>query len=199
MAGPVQVFGIGHSNQSFERFVELLERNGVACVADVRRVPKSRTVPWAWGEQLAMSLPAMGVAYVHIPELAGLRKPRPDSVNTAWRNDSFRAYADHMQTPEFEQGVRRLLAEAALRPTAMMCAEAVPWRCHRSLVADALVARGVDVLQILSPTRTEPHRMTAFAKVEDGNVTYPGEPREGGRARRREAKRTPGRQSRLEP
>jgi uncharacterized protein (DUF488 family) len=119
---------------------------------------------------LERSLPSEGIAYMHMPELGGLRKPRPDSINTAWRNVSFRGYADYMQTDEFWRAIDRLIA---LAPATIMCAEAVPWRCHRSLIADALVVRGVDVRHITGPADPAPHRLTPFARVEGGRIIYP--------------------------
>jgi uncharacterized protein (DUF488 family) len=125
---------------------------------------------------LERSLPAHGIAYLHMAELGGLRKPRPDSINTGWRNGSFRGYADYMQTPEFWNAITRLEDLARERRIAVMCAEAVPWRCHRSLIADALVMRGDDVAHITSMSEPSPHRMTSFAKVENGRITYPPVP-----------------------
>jgi len=167
------VFTIGHSTRSLDDFVELLARNGLAQLADVRTVPKSRRHPQFVREALAESLPRAGIAYRHFPGLGGLRKPRPDSANTAWRNASFRGYADYMQTPPFARALDDLVAWAG-QPTAIMCAEAVWWQCHRQLVADALVARGVEVRHIVSAAVPEPHRLTEFARVEGTRVTYPG-------------------------
>ena len=123
---------------------------------------------------LEASLPAHGIDYLHMPELGGLRKPRADSSNGAWRNDSFRGYADYMQTDEFWRGVDRLRALAAGKTTAVMCAEAVPWRCHRSLIADALTVQGVEVRHITGKGKPSPHRLTPFAMVSNGRITYPG-------------------------
>lgn len=167
------VFAIGHSNQPFESFLDALLAHGVRFVADIRTVPRSRTVPWTWSETLSGLLADHGLGYAHLPRLGGLRKPRPDSPNDAWRNKSFQGYADYMQTPEFEEGLEDLLTIARQAPVAMMCAEAVPWRCHRSLVADALLARGIPVTQIFSATNAKPHKMTPFARVEGDRVTYP--------------------------
>jgi len=119
------------------------------------------------------SLPARGIDYLHMPELGGLRKPKPDSTNTGWRNVSFRGYADYMQTDEFWTAIDRLIALARQRRLAIMCAEVVPWRCHRSLVADALTVRGVEVKHITGAGEPSPHRLTPFARVEDGRITYP--------------------------
>jgi uncharacterized protein (DUF488 family) len=122
---------------------------------------------------LEASLPERGIEYLHMPELGGLRKPRPDSINTAWRNDSFRGYADYMQTDEFWQAIDRLLALAESKGAAIMCAEAVPWRCHRSLIADALTARGVEVRHITGKGEPALHRLTPFAMVSNRRITYP--------------------------
>jgi uncharacterized protein (DUF488 family) len=123
---------------------------------------------------LEAALPERGIEYIHMPELGGLRKPRPDSVNSAWRNDSFRGYADYMQTGDFQRGIERLRALAAQKRTAIMCAEAVPWRCHRSLIADALTVQGVEVRHITGKGQPAAHRLTPFAFVVDGHITYPG-------------------------
>lgn len=151
----------------------MLKRNGVELLVDVRTAPGSRRMPHFSKAALERSLPEHGVAYEHMPELGGLRKPRPDSTNTAWRNVSFRGYADYMQTDEFWEAIDALQRLAASRRVAIMCAEAVPWRCHRSLIADALVVRGVDVRHITGPGDPAPHRLTPFALVEDGRITYP--------------------------
>ena len=124
---------------------------------------------------LEASLPGHGIEYLHMPELGGLRKPRPDSINTGWRNDSFRGYADYMQTEEFGRAVARLVELARLKPTAIMCAEAVPWRCHRSLIADALLVNGVDVRHITGKATPSPHRMTPFAAVSGNRIEYPAD------------------------
>jgi uncharacterized protein (DUF488 family) len=153
--------------------VDLLRSVGVTVLADVRTIPRSRANPQFEGPALARSLAGGGIKYVHLPALGGLRHARKDSPNAAWRNASFRGYADHMQTPEFEEGLCQLRALAHEGPVALMCAEAVPWRCHRSLLADALLARGVVVQHILGPGRTSPHRLTPFARIEGRAVTYP--------------------------
>ena len=140
-------------------------------LVDVRTVPASRRVPHFAKASLERALPGRGIRYVHMPELGGLRKPRRDSINTGWRNESFRGYADYMQTPDFEAGLDELVAMPGTK--AVMCAEAVPWRCHRSLIADALTARGVDVRHITGASAPSPHRMTPFARVENGRISYP--------------------------
>ena len=170
---PVTVYTIGHSTRSSEEFLQLLHAHGVQQLVDVRTVPRSRRNPQFNQDTLPATLAEAGILYTHLPELGGLRKARPDSINDAWENASFRGYADYMQTPEFAVGLEHLLALARERPTVIMCAEAVPWRCHRSLIGDALLARGHAVEDILSPTRRSPHKMTRFAQVEGERVTYP--------------------------
>ncbi|MFN7133405.1 MAG: DUF488 family protein, partial [Myxococcales bacterium] len=165
------VFGVGHSTRSLEELVDLLWSHGVATVADVRRLPGSRRYPHFDQAPLARALADAGVAYVHLPRLAGRRsRKRPDSPNGGWRNASFQRYADHMLSEEFAEGLGELRALAASGPVALLCSEAVPWRCHRSLIADALAARGADVRQIASPTRAPPHRVTPFARVHRGGL-----------------------------
>ena len=169
------VYTIGHSTRPAQDFVALLAGHGIATLVDVRTIPRSRHNPQFNSDALAATLAGHGIEYVHAPELGGLRKPRKDSNNLGWRNTSFRGYADYMQTPEFHAAVDELITRAEQRPTAIMCAEAVPWRCHRSLVADALMARGVEALEITSETTATPHKMTPFAQVEGDEVTYPAE------------------------
>jgi len=152
----------------------MLQGNGVEQLVDVRTIPKSRHNPQFNIDALERSLRGAGIEYLHMPGLGGLRHPRKDSINTAWQNASFRGYADYMQTPQFDESLEDLIALARTRRTAIMCAEAVPWRCHRSLIADALTARGIAVEHIMSTTSRKPHRYTPFAKVEDARVTYPG-------------------------
>src|SRR5579871_365245 len=159
------MFTIGHSTRTLDELVALLHAHGVTQLADVRTVPKSRRHPHFAADALAQSLPARGIAYRHFRSLGGLRKPRTDSRNTAWQNESFRGYADYMQTDEFRRGLDELIAWSH-PATAIMCAEAVWWRCHRQLIADALVARGVDVRHIMSATSAPPHALTAFARVD---------------------------------
>jgi uncharacterized protein (DUF488 family) len=142
-------------------------------LVDVRTLPASRRMPHFAKAALERSLPLHGIAYRHMPELGGLRKPGPDSINTGWRNVSFRGYADYMQTQEFWAAIDRLIELGKQRRVAIMCAEAVPWRCHRSLIADALRVRGVDVKHITGPGEPSAHRLTPFARVEGGRITYP--------------------------
>ena len=169
------VLTVGHSTHSIEDFIRILKAHKVSRVVDVRTVPKSRHVPQYNAESLAAKLPAQGIDYFHIKTLGGLRHPAKDSVNTGWRNASFRGYADYMGTEEFRKGIDRLLALAQGKRAAIMCAEAVPWRCHRSLIGDALLLRGVDVEDILSKTQTRKHVFTPFAKVHGLEITYPSE------------------------
>jgi uncharacterized protein (DUF488 family) len=168
------VFTIGHSTRAIEEFVHLLKAHGVEQVIDIRSVPRSRVNPQFNRDTLAGSLKDAGIEYMHMPELGGLRHPRADSPNTAWRNESFRGYADYMQTPEFAAGIDALIAAGTGKQVAIMCAEAVPWRCHRSLVGDALTARGIAVEDIMNATRRQAHKVTPFARLEGTRVWYPG-------------------------
>jgi len=168
------IYTIGHSTRSLDDFIALLRAHEVARIADVRTVPKSRRHPHFAGDALGASLPAAGIGYRHFPSLGGLRKPRRDSRNTAWRHEGFRGYADYMETAEFDTAVDRLVEWSADAPTAIMCAEAVWFRCHRQLIADALVARGIDVRHIMSPGSAPRHTLTSFAHVEKGRVSYRG-------------------------
>ena len=168
------IFTVGHSTRPIADFIRLLQAHGVERLVDVRTVPKSRFNPQFGREQLAASLAASGIHYTHMPGLGGLRRPRPDSTNTGWRNESFRGYADYMQTPEFEQSLARVIALADTERIVLMCAESVPWRCHRSLIADALIVRGIDALEIASATSVRPHTLTPFARVDGTTVKYPG-------------------------
>ena len=171
--GAPSILTIGHSTRSIDEFIELLRQNGIERLVDIRTIPRSRHNPQFNSEALTKSVADKGISYVHLKELGGLRHPRPDSINTGWRNASFRGYADYMQTAEFEEGLRRLLQSCEGKRCAAMCAEAVPWRCHRSLLSDALVARGIPVEHILSRSRRDVHSLTPFARIENGRVTYP--------------------------
>jgi uncharacterized protein (DUF488 family) len=151
----------------------MLKAHGITRLIDVRTVPKSRYNPQYNSEALARSVEDEGIRYEHRKDLGGLRHPRKESTNTGWRNQSFRGYADYMQTPEFESALNGLMETAAREPVVILCAEAVPWRCHRSLIADALTARGWRVEHIMSATKADLHKMTSFAKVEGTSVTYP--------------------------
>jgi uncharacterized protein (DUF488 family) len=168
------IFTVGHSTRSAEEFTTLMKAHGVEAVADVRTIPKSRRYPHFNADEMERWLPEAQVQYLPMKELGGLRKPNKDSINIGWKNESFRGYADYMLTESFERGLERLLDEARKRRVAVMCAEAVPWRCHRSLIGDALVARGWTVLDIMSRTAAKEHKLTSFAKVDGKRVTYPG-------------------------
>lgn len=164
---------IGHSTRSWEDFLALLREHRIEVLVDVRHFPASAHVPWTNKDALAASAAVAGLGYEHIVDLGGYRDPRPDSPNTGWRNRGFRGYADYMQTPAFDAALDRLVTLARTRRTAIMCAEAVPWRCHRGLLSDALLVRGVHVVHILSPGKTQDHSLTPFAKVKGGRITYP--------------------------
>jgi uncharacterized protein (DUF488 family) len=168
------ILTIGHSTHSIEDFLALLAAHDVKQLIDVRTVPKSRRNPQFHTDALADTLQQAKIRYEHMPGLGGLRHPRNDSINSAWRNDSFRGYADYMQTPAFEESLDQLVEASKSGRTAIMCAEAVPWRCHRSLIADALLARGIQVEHIMTRTTRKPHTYIPFARVESGKVTYPG-------------------------
>jgi uncharacterized protein (DUF488 family) len=168
-----QVFTAGHSTRPAAELLAMLQEAGVGLLVDVRRFPGSRRQPQYGREALAAGLAGAGIAYVHEPALGGRRAPRPDSPHTAWRNAGFRGYADHMETAEFHDALTRLEALAAERPTAILCAEAVPWRCHRRLIADALLARGWEVVHLLAPGRSEPHVLHPDAQIlPDGGLLY---------------------------
>ncbi len=167
------VLTIGHSTRTLVEFIGLLQVHGATCVVDVRTVPRSRHNPQFNEDSLPRALKKAGLGYVHLPGLGGLRHAKRDSLNVGWRNASFRGYADYMQTPVFEQSLEELIRLAKQERIAIMCAEAVPWRCHRSLIADALLVRGIRTEDIMSPTRRQVHVLTPFAKVRDTTITYP--------------------------
>lgn len=167
------VFTIGHSTRTLPEFVELLRTFGVAMVVDVRSVPRSRHNPQFNKETFSSSLKSEGIGYIHMPDIGGLRRPSPDSVNTAWRNKSFRGYADFMQTREFVGQLLRLMILARKTCITIMCAEALPWRCHRSLIADALVVRNVKVQHIVNKSSLIMHQLTEFAHFDGTRITYP--------------------------
>lgn len=169
------VMTIGHSTHTIEEFTRLLQAHGATCVVDVRTVPRSRHNPQFNKESLPLSLKQAGLGYVHAPGLGGLRHAKLDSPNMGWRNASFRGYADYMQTPEFAQSLEEVVRLANQDRIVLMCAEAVPWRCHRSLIADALLVRGIRTEDILSVTRRQVHTLTPFAKVRGTVITYPSE------------------------
>ena len=166
------VHTLGHSTLAFDDFLGLLEVHGLDAIADVRRYPASRRHPHFAREALAGSIAAHGVAYAWLPALGGRRAARPDSPHVAWRNTQFRGYADHMDSAEFRDGLGALLGLAEGHRAAIMCAEAVPWRCHRQLIADTLVARGIEVRHVTGRGRAEPHRLTPFARMDGHRVVY---------------------------
>jgi uncharacterized protein (DUF488 family) len=169
----MRLWTIGHSTRKIEHFISLLEENGIKLVVDVRGLPGSKRYPQFNKEALAQSLRERGIRYEHLPELGGRRKPRPDSRNTAWRNASFRGYADYMETDEFHKGIERLVDLASkVGPAAIMCAEAVWWRCHRALISDYLKVRGIEVIHIVDANKTEPHPYTSAARIVSGELNY---------------------------
>jgi len=171
-----RIWTIGHSTRPIDDFISLLNQNGIKLLADVRTLPGSKRYPHFNKEALAESLSARGIGYEHFPELGGRRKTKRDSRNTAWRNASFRGYADYMETEQFQKGVERLLAFAReAGPAAIMCAEAVWWRCHRSLISDYLKASSVEVMHILDANKVEPHPFTSAARIVDGTLSYASE------------------------
>jgi uncharacterized protein (DUF488 family) len=165
---------VGHSNRPFAAFLEILQAHRIDAIADVRRFPSSRRWPHFSATAISALLGEAGIAYSGLPELGGRRTPLPDSPHRAWREASFRGYADFMDTPEFREGLSRFLTFSDGRRAALMCAEALPWRCHRSLIADTLVARGSEVTDLLSPADARTHRLPAFARVEGARVVYDG-------------------------
>ncbi len=169
----VTFWTIGHSIRTLEEFVTLLAAHHVRCLVDVRRFPGSRRVPHFNQEPLKAGLEHAGLSYRSIPSLGGRRPTRAGSLNGGWKNASFRGYADYMQSTEFDAALGELLDIGQVLPTAIMCAEAVPWRCHRSLIADALIVRGCEVRHILSVSRWDSHHLTSFARFEAGRLTYP--------------------------
>jgi uncharacterized protein (DUF488 family) len=169
------VWTIGHSTRTIEEFIRLLQANAVARVVDVRTVPRSRHNPQFNRDSLPAALKAEGIGYTHMAELGGLRHTTKDSINMGWRNASFRGYADYMQTPQFRKALDELLSLTQQDRVALMCAEAVPWRCHRSLIADALLVRGIRSEDIQSETHSLVHTLTPFAKVHGTTITYPPE------------------------
>jgi uncharacterized protein (DUF488 family) len=170
----VEIFTIGHSTRPAEVFLALLRAHEIRQLADIRTIPKSRRHPQYNAAALEEFLARHAIRYCHFPSLGGLRKPRSDSINTAWRHASFRGYADHMQTDDFRRGLEDLLGFAQSGRTVVMCAEAVWWQCHRQLLADALLAQDVPVRHILEIAEAKPHRLSDFAKVSGRTVTYPG-------------------------
>jgi uncharacterized protein (DUF488 family) len=170
----VTIHTIGHSTRAFDELVDLLKIHRVAQLADVRSIPRSRRHPHFSIERLPAALSVADIAYRHFPQLGGLRKPRADSSNIGWRHPGFRGYADYMSGLAFKAGIAELMAWGRDQPTAIMCAESVWWRCHRQLIADALVARDVEVRHILTSAEPQRHGLTEFARIAEGQVTYPG-------------------------
>ncbi|MGA2584246.1 MAG: DUF488 domain-containing protein [Tepidisphaeraceae bacterium] len=169
---PLTIWTIGHSTRSLEEFIELLNENQIQVLVDVRHFPGSRRYPHFNLEQLAESLPARGIRYEHLLDLGGRRKVRPDSRNTRWRNAAFRGYADYMETEPFCRGIDLLMEIARTGRTAIMCSEAVWWKCHRSMIADYLKSIGVSMIHILGPGKTEEHPYTSAARIVDGRLSY---------------------------
>ena len=167
------IYTIGHSTRTIEQFIELLKAHDIEELVDVRTIPKSRHNPQFGAEELAASLQRAGIAYKHLAKLGGLRHASKDSVNLGWQNISFRGFADYMATSEFQTALDELKTLAEKKTVAIMCAEAVPWRCHRSLIADALAVQGWQVLHIQSRKTASPRESTTFLKVQDGKLTYP--------------------------
>jgi len=167
------VFTIGHSTRPLDDFINLLKTHGIKIVIDVRTVPRSRHNPQFNLETLPESLKSANIGYTHMPGLGGLRHPRRESPNTGWQNSGFRGFADYMQTEEFEKNLEKLITLVRRRKSCLMCAEAVPWRCHRSLIADALTARGIVAEHIISKSQPQLHKLTPFARVDGRRITYP--------------------------
>ena len=169
------IFTIGHSTRSIEEFIDLLQAHGIQLLVDVRRFPASRRYPHFNGPDLALSLQTAGIGYRHMPALGGRRPSRANSINLGWRNAGFRGYADYMQTEQFWDALEELMRYGEAKRTAIMCAEAVPWRCHRNLISDALVSKGWQVSHILSASKVDHHTVTSFAKVSGERLLYPAE------------------------
>ena len=172
----IRIWTIGHSTRTIEEFVEALQRHGIKLVADVRLLPGSKLYPQFNKEALEKSLAQAGINYEHFPELGGRRRPKKDSHNTVWRNDAFRGYADHMETRQFAEGIARL-EETTKKSgaTAIMCAEAVWWKCHRSLIADYLKAQGTEVIHVVDARKADPHPFTSAARIVNGKISYASE------------------------
>jgi len=170
---PAPVFTIGHSTHPIAEFIDILKAYDIETLVDIRTIPRSRHNPQFSQDTLARSLKCGGIAYCYMKDLGGLRHANPNSPNMGWRNASFRGYADYMQTEAFEQALEKLIALAAISRTAIMCAEAVPWRCHRSLVGDALTVREIPVIDIMTAQKSTPHKLTKFAQVKGHKILYP--------------------------
>jgi uncharacterized protein (DUF488 family) len=170
----ITLWTVGHSTRTIDEFIELLNSFQIKLLVDVRSFPGSRRYPHFNRESLQQSLADVGIVYEHHPDLGGRRRPQPGSLNMAWRNESFRAYADYMETDEFREGIERLIKAAATRPTAIMCSEAVWWRCHRSLISDYLKVQGYQVIHIMGVGKSEEHPYTSAARILDGELSYRG-------------------------
>jgi len=166
-------YSIGHSTRPIQDFIQILEKYRVKTLVDIRTIPRSMRNPQFNEDRLPVSLREVGIKYEHLGELGGLRKPLKDSINSGWRNESFRGYADYMLSKQFEVGLQQLLGLTNTNTVSTMCAEAVPWRCHRSLVGDALLVRGIEVIDILDENHSRPHVLTSWAKVDGLKITYP--------------------------
>jgi uncharacterized protein (DUF488 family) len=171
----MKMYTIGHSTRPLEELIAMLQGHGIQRLLDVRTMPRSRHNPQFNTDTLPARLAAAGIAYTHMAGLGGLRPQRKNSINLGWRNASFRAYADYMQTDEFAENIEQAIEMASKERIALMCAEAVPWRCHRSLVADALLVRGIEVEEIVTPEKSAPHKLTSFARVDGTSITYPSD------------------------
>ncbi|MFA5039107.1 MAG: DUF488 domain-containing protein [Candidatus Omnitrophota bacterium] len=176
---PIKLYTIGHGTRPLEEFGKVLQAHGIQRLVDIRTIPRSRHNPQFNKDSFPKELKKLKISYRHMPELGGLRKAKKDSVNLAWKNASFRGFADYMQTEDFERGLAELTELAEKETIAIMCAESVPWRCHRSLISDALSARGLAVEHIYSGTSSKKHKMTPWARVEGKQVTYPAEKKDG--------------------
>jgi uncharacterized protein (DUF488 family) len=171
---PPRIWTVGHSTRSAEDFNEVLRAHNIETLVDVRSFPGSRRYPQFNKEELSTALPAAGIEYIHMRNLGGRRRARKNSINTAWRNESFRGYADYMESSEFREGIEELLEAGRKKSTTIMCAESLWWRCHRSLIADFLKARDVEVIHILDAKKTEIHPYTTAARIVDGRLSYEG-------------------------
>lgn len=167
------IYTVGHSNHSIEKFIDMLQAHNIEEIVDVRSIPKSRHNPQFSQDNLKVSLEKVDINYKHLKQLGGLRRTVKESLNLAWHNTSFRGYADYMSSEEFEEGLETLVNIARSKTVAVMCAEAVPWRCHRSLISDALIKKKWLVLDIFSSTSVKEHRLTSFLKVKKGKIIYP--------------------------
>ena len=174
-ARPLTLYTVGHSTRPIDDFIMILKAHEIACLADVRTIPKSRHNPQFNSDLVKTSLKEAGIRYVHCPGLGGLRKPRHNSHNQGWKNAGFRGFADYLETKECAAAIEELVRLASKQRTAVMCAEALWWRCHRSLISDALRVAGIPVVHLLDQKKTAPHRLTSFAHIENGRLSYPAQ------------------------